>query len=507
MSFKRNLVANYVSQIYVTLVGIVMVPLYVRYMGTEAYGLVGFFAMLQAWFQLLDMGLTPTTARESARYLGGATTALALRQLLRALEGIFIAIAVVGGAGMVLLTPWIATHWLNVEKLPRAEVYHALVLMAVTIALRWVCGLYRSLINGFEQQVWLGRFNMLFATARFVLVIPFFWLVGAEPSQFFAYQVGVALLEVVLLVSKSYRVLPGVPAGEKLRPEWRSLRGVLRFSLSIAFTSSVWVFVTQSDKLVLSKLLSLSDYACFTLAVLVASGVAIVSGPLSGVLLPRLSRLSAAGDEQALMTLYRNATQGVALIAWPMALMLACFSEQVLWAWTGNAELAARAAPVLGLYALGNGILAVSAFPYYLQFAKGDVKLHLIGNVLFVLLLIPAVIVCTWQWGMTGAGWAWLCANALYFVFWVPLVHQRFARGLHFRWLVRDVLGIVAPASLGALGAISTIRFPVERAPLLMALISVGVGILIVACLGSSVARNGVKAKFSPPTTVRKPIG
>jgi O-antigen/teichoic acid export membrane protein len=67
MPLKKNILANYASQIYVTLIGIFMVPLYIKYMGAEAYGLVGFFAMLQAWFNLLDMGLTPTTARETAR--------------------------------------------------------------------------------------------------------------------------------------------------------------------------------------------------------------------------------------------------------------------------------------------------------------------------------------------------------------------------------------------------------------------------------------------------------
>ena len=71
MSLKHNILSNYVSQIYVTVIGIVMVPLYLKYMGAEAYGLVGFFAMLQAWFQLLDMGLTPTMSRETARYRGG----------------------------------------------------------------------------------------------------------------------------------------------------------------------------------------------------------------------------------------------------------------------------------------------------------------------------------------------------------------------------------------------------------------------------------------------------
>ena len=77
MTLKKNLLANYASQIYVTVIGIVMVPLYVRYMGAEAYGLVGFFAMLLVWFNLLDMGLTPTVARETARFHGGAIPCLA----------------------------------------------------------------------------------------------------------------------------------------------------------------------------------------------------------------------------------------------------------------------------------------------------------------------------------------------------------------------------------------------------------------------------------------------
>lgn len=52
MSLKSSIAANYASQLYTTLIGIVLVPLYLRYMGSEAYGLIGFFAMLQAWFNL-----------------------------------------------------------------------------------------------------------------------------------------------------------------------------------------------------------------------------------------------------------------------------------------------------------------------------------------------------------------------------------------------------------------------------------------------------------------------
>ena len=315
MSLKRNILASYISQIYVTLIGIIMVPMYVRYMGAEAYGLVGFFAMLQAWFQLLDMGLTPTMARETARFSGGATDALSLRRLLRALEGIFVGVAVLGAATLLAGSGVIAESWLKVQQLPLIEVQHAIMLMAVIVALRWVCGLYRGAINGFERLVWLSGFNIAIATARFVLVIPFFIYVGTSPTQFFSYQLALAVIEVVMLVWQTYHLLPKPDAGQRTPWRWEPLRGVLKFSLSIAFTGSVWVLVTQTDKLVLSKLLTLADYAYFTLAVLVASGVMVISGPISGALLPRLSRLAASGDDAGLIRLYRHATQLVAVIA------------------------------------------------------------------------------------------------------------------------------------------------------------------------------------------------
>ncbi len=80
MSLKSNIAAGYASQLWTALIGIVLMPLYLKYMGSEAYGLVGFFVMLQAIFIMLDLGLTPTVAREAARYYGGALKALAFRQ-------------------------------------------------------------------------------------------------------------------------------------------------------------------------------------------------------------------------------------------------------------------------------------------------------------------------------------------------------------------------------------------------------------------------------------------
>lgn len=492
MSLKRNILANYASQIYVTLISIIMVPLYIKYMGAEAYGLVGFFSMLQAWFAILDMGLTPTIARETSRFQGGATGALSYRRLVRALEGVFLVVALSGGLGIFAASRYLAQDWLQASRLSIGEIQSAIQLMAIIIAMRWMCGLYRGAISGSERLVWLGGYNVVIASLRFVAVLPILMLVGVSPTIFFGFQLIVAVIELAGLLFYAYRLLPDVPKGQELPWDWTPLKPVLKFSLTIAFTSSVWVIVTQTDKLVLSKILPLAEYGYFTLAVLVATGVLIVSGPISGAIMPRMSRLEAAGDHAGLIRVYRQATQLVAVIAGAASITLAFCAEPLLWAWTGNRLLAHQAAPVLILYALGNGILAVAAFPYYLQYAKGDLRLHLIGNAAFVVLLIPAIIWAASHYGGVGAGYVWLGLNLISFVVWLPMVHRKFEPGLNWKWYCQDILVIfLACATVGCCLSI----FPLEsdsRGVQFAAVIGTGLLVLLAGLVASSEARTRV---------------
>lgn len=440
MTLKKNILANYASQLYVTAVGMIMVPLYIRYMGAEAYGLVGFFAMLQVWFGLLDVGLTPTMARESARFQGGACTALEYRRLTRALEGIFFGVALLGGILLFAMAAPMASGWLKASELPKHEIIQCLQLIAFIVALRWMSGLYRGVITGAERLVWLSGFNSLVATGRFVLVLPMLMFVSTSPLVFFAFQLAMAIFELVGLSWMAYRLLPPVEHGKRIQWEWAPLKPVLKFSLSIAFTSSVWIFVTQTDKLILSKILPLADYGYFTVAVLMASGIMIVSSPISSAIMPRMTRLHAEGKKDELIAVYRQSTQIVTVTAIPIALLLIFFAPQILWAWTGDASLIKSAAPVLSLYSIGYAFLAISAFPYYLQYAKGMLKYHMIGSFIFLGILVPSIIWAASRYGIVGAGWAWLISNIIYFVFWMPVIHNKMIPGIHYTWLKNDVI-------------------------------------------------------------------
>ena len=101
--------------------GFVFAPLYIKYLGVEAYGLIGVFTLLQAWLSLLDMGMTPALGREMARFMAGAHSRESIRDLLRSIEIIALAIAalakgrwVAGRSGYASLCHHGAGNWIAV---------------------------------------------------------------------------------------------------------------------------------------------------------------------------------------------------------------------------------------------------------------------------------------------------------------------------------------------------------------------------------------------------------
>lgn len=491
-SIAGNVLSLAGSRAYVTLLGLLVLPQYLQRLGAEAYGLVVLFFTLQVWFQLLDMGLTATLGREAARFRAGAVRGADLRRLLQALERAFLAAVLVAGSLLYFGAETLASRWLRLEDLPPAQASRALEWMALGVMVRMLSELHRAAIAGFERLAWLAGVNAGFGTLRFVGVLPFLDAIGASASHFFAYQFVIGVLELLVLHVRTHSLVPR-SASKLAYWDFRPLRGVIGFSLTMSLATVVWLFASQFDKLVLSGLLTLADYGAYGLAVSAAAAVLLATGSLAEALVPRVTGLHAAGMHGAMERLYHQASQWTTVIACAGASVLACQAERVLWTWTGDARLAASTAPVLALYALGNAAMAVAALPYYLQLAAGRLRLHLVGTGLMVSMLVPGVLWAAGRYGATGAAAAWCAVNVVYLVGWTPVVHHRFAPGLHLRWLGADIAPVMAAAALA--GLISrALPWPEGRLATGVVLAAVACAILLAAALAASWGRGSLLA-------------
>ena len=115
------------------------------------------------------------------------------------------------------------------------------------------------------------------------------------------------------------------------------------------------------------------------------------------------------------------------------------FSKSLLAIWTGNADLAARATPVVQLILFGTALNGVMHFPYTLQLAFGKTKLPLFINLILLGVSVPLIILLTSHYGVIGGAAAWAILNTIYVLIGIWITHRSILIGLGPKWTLKDV--------------------------------------------------------------------
>ncbi len=428
--------------------GLVFIPLYIKYIGIEAYGLIGLFAVLQSSLTVLDMGMRPTLNREMARFTGGRRTADSILDLLRSIEFLAMCVVILIGVGVAHASVWVATSWLKTGCLPISVVAQAITIMGVVSALRFAEGIYSSSLIGLQRQVLLNVINSSMATLRGLGAVGIVIWVSPTIQAFFLWQGLISLISLVILSVMTYSSLPSGTRGGRF--SLSELRGVSRFASGMVGITLLALMLTQVDKVLLSRLLPLSDYGRYTLAVVVAGALYILVYPVSQAFYPRFTQLHAASKNLGLIQIYHQGSQLVSVLLGSAAIVLMVFSEIFLRLWTHDAELAHRVAPLLTLLALGNLLNGLMSIPYQMQLAHGWAGLGVRINAIAVLVIVPAILWVTPRYGAEGAAWVWVGLNAGYLLIGAHFMYRRILTSEKWRWYVRTTLPPLFAATITA---------------------------------------------------------
>ncbi len=504
MLSKRSVIANtalnYAGQAYVMLVGIVIMPFYLSHLGAEAYGLIGFFTVMQAWLQLLDAGMSPSLVRAVARHQGSPTGERHQGRILRSFEIMFLPMALLSALGVYAASTWIAVQWLNAQELAPQTLVNCIDLMGVVIALRLYSTLYKSGIQGLEQHAWLNAVNILIATLRYFGGLVLVSSLSQDPQDFFEFQVAVALLETLIFATRAWRQMPVAHWCTGI--DWQLVKPILPFAASISLSSVLWIVLTQVDKVLLSEILPLDQYGYFSLVALITTGIMMLTNPLVQALLPRLTVLVAENRQQDMQNLFLAANRFVCTFLFPLAAIVALHAEPLLYAWTGDQAAAQWGRSILCWYALGSAVMAASAFQFYLQYAYGQMRLHIWYSVISAVITVPVMFLAIQYQGAYGAALAFFSLRAVSFAIWPMIVHQRLAPGIHGQWL-RDILRISAMTVVGLVCSEPVFRMIEQqnRTTVLLALAASGLITLALVAASYKPLAMKIYVLFSKPST------
>jgi len=477
-SVRRNIAANFAGRMWSALMALAFLPLYVRFLGIEAYGLIGVFISLTAMLSVFDMGLSTTLSRELARLSAQPGNEMEARDLVRTVELIYWGTGVLLGGGVALSAPFIAHDWLNAQGVALQTMEQAIAIMGLAVALQWPNSLYAGGLMGLQRQVLLNAIRAGAATMQAGGAVLVLWLVSPTIHAYFLWQILVAALHTAVVAAALWKSLPAAAVGAVFRRNL--LASNWRFAGGITGITVLVVILTQVDKVVLSKMLSLEMFGYYALAAAVAGALNFVSSPIFSALFPRFAQAAASGNAAEAASLYHKGSQLMAALVSPLWIILALFSEELLTLWFGDARTVASTHLLVSLLATGTALNALMTLPYALQLAHGWTTLSLYKNAVSLAVFVPLLFWFIARYGAAGAALAWVALNAGYFVFEIPLMHRRLLRGSMRHWYLQDVgLPVGLCLAIGLAARLATPSGMPDYAVLLWILLA------LVACFAS----------------------
>ena len=492
---KKNIAANLAGNIWQSLLSLAFIPLYIKFLGAESYGLIGIFAAFQAMFGLLDMGISSTLNRELARLAPLKGSEQEMRNTVRSLEIIYWTVALLIGVSIIAMSPIIANHWVKANRLSPQTIEQAFRIMGIAMALQWPASFYAGGLMGLQKQILANAAGIIINTFRSGGVVLILWLFSPTVQAFFLWQLVSSAINTGFLAFFLWHYLPHT--GNKAVFEKQIVKNVWKFATGITGISLLARIPRLLDKFILSKLISLEMFGYYTLAGTIAMSLYRFIIPVNSAIFPKITQLVSLNDQEGVKELYHKSCQFMSVLILPITVIIAMFSYELLLLWTKNPVTAEKTYLLASVLICGTALNGLVNIPYKLYQAHGRTKLILVVNSIAIILLTPLIVHMVRRYGALGCAVTWVILNAVYSLFFIHFMHKQILPSEKRSWYWQDV-GYPLAASLLIAGMGRLFIGPqTSHLTLLLYIAAISILTLIGATFATSTTRNWISHKLS----------
>ena len=427
----------------------IFVPLYIKLLGVESYGIVAFYAVLLSILVVADAGLTATLSREFARE--DIPDKGYKPNLLRTFEYIYLGIAALIVVGVTIFSDAIATNFIKTDAIALDDIAFYVSLMGIVAVMSMVTSLYNGGLMGIQRQVLSNTLSIVNSCVRAAVIVPLIWIPTLD--FYFYWQIGVALL---YLLTVRYFLVRYIPASGPVRANFGYLKNVWKYALGMILLSAIAAGNTQMDKLVVGNLLTLTDFTSYTLSSMVGQVIVFLAVPISVAMFPELTRLVSLKDTQKTKELFHKYALITSVVTSAIAMVVLCYTYDYILIWTHKPEIASAIETSTKVLVVGSLFLSFQYMPYNMAMANGHTRTNVTLGAFVFVALIPLLYWLIPYFGVVGAAIPWLIINVMATVVLGWILLGKFLPGEFGRWLVGDTLvplalsGAVAAALYGA---------------------------------------------------------
>jgi O-antigen/teichoic acid export membrane protein len=352
-SVGRNAGYNLAGSLIPLALSLITIPLYLKLVGPDRYGVLAIAWLLLGYFGLFDLGLGRATSFRIAA-LRDAPASERAATLWTAIA-VNIGLGLIGALLLWLGADWFFTNIFKVDPAVRPEIIAGVPFLAMTVPIATLTGVLSGALQGREQFL---RTNTISVTSTILfqllpLGVAYLW--GPDLPRLLLAALAARLVAIAALWVFARAELT---RGHSVRVEKARLKELLSFGGWVSVTSLVGPLLVMSDRFLIGSILGAVAVTLYSIPFQLAQRIAILPSALTTALFPRLSAVPP--DEQSRLGGLAFRTL-IALMTLPVLagiLVIGPFLEL----WVGR-EIGSQAAPIGRLLLIGFWINAFALVP------------------------------------------------------------------------------------------------------------------------------------------------
>lgn len=436
-----------------TAAALVVIPLLIRQMGPDRFGLLAFVWMIVGYSNFLDLGIGRALTQGIAERLGRGEQD-EIPGIIQTGLLMLVILGVAGGVGLSLGSDWISGRFLKVPLELIWDARRSLLLASIAIPLVVVGSALRSVLEGFQRFQGISLVRSSVGVLIYLSALPVLSLTHGVWA-IVAMLILVRLVEVGLYASQCRRLVPGMLRRPSFRPSF--LKPLFAFGLWSTLNNLVGSFMSMAyaDRLLLSSLVGTGALVYFGTPFDMAVRVLVLPTSLVGVLFPALSALGR--DSGRATDLVMQAIRTIVFGTAPVFIAMIALAKPLLAVWI-SPEFSEQSSLIFQLVSAGMFLISISYAPFaYIQ-AMGRPDLSAKRHLLEIPFYLVASYVGIRLFGAKGSGLVWFLWSIidlfLIYRIMVGLFVNHSAEGLGRKWVL-----IAALFGLAFLAGISPSRW------------------------------------------------
>ena len=331
---KRGAILSYLSIILSTVVQLVYTPLLIRMLGQSEYGLYSLVSSVIGYLTVLDLGFGNAIVVFTAKYRANKEY-----DKEKKLHGMFLVIFCIIGliAGLLGLLLYFNVPLLFGKTMTDIELHKAKIMMLIlsfNLAITFPFSIYSSIITAYEKFTFQKVMSILNTILKPILMIPLLFLGYKSITM----TVVITVVNIIVLLSNFFYCKKKLGINIKFMGFDKKLfKTIFSYSFFIFLGVIVDKVNWSVDQFVLGSVSGTIAVSLYSVASQINTLFVNLSSAMSGVLLPKMSKMIAKKvSNQEITKEFVKVGRLQYLIIFLMASGFTLFGKEFIMAWAGR---------------------------------------------------------------------------------------------------------------------------------------------------------------------------